>query len=219
MSITMEQQTTETNPQDALLQVAEAHGIELDAERSRQLAGVAKYTENYGHGGAYHSFIDGTNWLTVGRVKQSDEFGATAAKVDFTPTFEEDGDLVSGSVSARPDRAAAYGLMGLHGLQNYVLCVEAGLVEKPAVLFGRTNAEMAIVAERVGMHTEIAKQHDDNPAEGHKAMRESEFALTVYGEYEEVAERVFSEDNRKLEKVLERRVAAQQVAELAIAAS
>jgi hypothetical protein len=127
----------------------------------------------------------------------------------FMPILEEDGDLVSGAASARPERATIYTQMLVHGLQNYVLLVEAGFLEKPGVLFGDTNPQIAIVAERFGIFSDISRQHPGERSVAHAEIRQMP-KVQIHGTFSQVSERVFSEDVQRLDRALTRRLAAQR---------
>ena len=81
-------------------------------------------------------------------------------------------------------------------------------MEKPAIVFGNTNPEMAIVAERFGLLSHVAREDPDHsPAETHKIMRELP-KMEVYGSFEDLSEQVSSEAMKRREKIFTSRLAA-----------
>jgi len=198
----------------AINDAAAARGVSLEPDRLLQLAGAAKsiqavdqiYGDLPDRERPPTMFKDTRNEVEVSRALFTDRFGATASKVDFAPTSEVEGDFVSGDTFARPEHATLFTLNAIHGLQNYVLLADAGVAEKPAILFGNTNPQMAILAERVGMLSDIARENPDDLAEAHKKMRQTP-EMEIYGSFDEVSKRLFSEDTKKLEQLLTRRLA------------
>lgn len=99
--------------------------------------------------------------------------------------------------------------MAIRGIQNYLLLADAGVIEKPAILFGVTNPQMAIIAERIGLLSEIARHNPGKPAEAHQKMREMA-RLEVSGSFDEISRRAFSAETQRLEHLLARRLAAEK---------
>lgn len=188
------------------------HGITLGQDRLTRLSALARFKlrQDQSPNPLTRAFDDLENGVAVERKTYLDHFGGTAAKVDFAPIANpKDGDMISGSASAEPEHSTQFTLMGIRGLQNYVLLVEAGIIEKPDVLYGITNPTMAIIAERVGMLTDIARLNKDDPAQAHKDMRKQAH-LEVYGSFDEVSERVFSTEVKEMERKFALRLAAQK---------
>jgi hypothetical protein len=212
-SVLAEQYTAPTTPDIAIQNAAEAQGIALEPTRLAHLTRMAERIQYYdGMPEADKprmEFTDTTTGLDVWRSTYSERFGGTAAKVDFTPILEGEGDLVSGTATAKPENATIYTRMLIHGMQNYVLLVNAGVVSKPDVVYGNTNPQMAIVAERFGMFSDIARQHPGKPAVAHDLMRKTP-KMDVYGSFDEVSQNAFSESTKRLEQLMTRRLAAQQ---------
>lgn len=123
---------------------------------------------------------------------------------------------MTGSSIADPENSTELTLRAIREVQDYVLLVEAGVIEKPAVLFGDTNPEMAIVAERLGLLSDTARQHDGPSREAHKAMRESRGKHRVTGSFNEVREHAFSPATQRLEKALAHRLIASRLGAQAV---
>jgi len=196
----------------AVTEAAQARGITLEAERLEQLRRTAEKRQRLNaEPDIYESIIafDDDNDVKVGRSEYTREYGTTAAWIDFAPILDEDGDIASGTISARPQHATEYALKGIHGLQNYVLLVDVGIIEKPEILYGKTNPEMAIVAERLGMLSELARRNTGNPDIAHRKMRQAT-DLEIHGTFDEVGERLFSQDTQRFEHLLTRRLAAEK---------
>jgi hypothetical protein len=201
----------------AINNAAIEHGITLASDRLLQLTGAAEYIEYIKRIDAFYPseadkpkvvFTDIINDIWAWRTVSSDQFGATAAKLDFSPVIG-DIDNVVGEVTSDPEHASQIALMGIRGLQNYLLLVETGVIERPDVLFGITNPEMAIVAERLGLSSDAARANPNHPDVVHKELRQMS-EVRVSGSFEEVSERVFSKDIRRLERALERRQSAKK---------
>ncbi|HSX43088.1 MAG TPA: hypothetical protein VLF59_03315 [Candidatus Saccharimonadales bacterium] len=221
MSVAQHNNLPTQTAEGSIAEVAATHGISLDENRQAQLAATAAYIKRASGYPEAHKpaivFWD-TNGVEVRRTAFSERFGTTAAQLDFTPTLEEDGDFVSGDATPRPDRATAYALMGLRGMQNYALLVEAGIIEKPEVLYGNTNPQMAIVAERLGLLSDVARGNSGHQGKAHTEIRKANAKLEVHGTYDEVHDHLFSPETQRLERVLSRRLAAEQAGAAALSA-
>ena len=206
-----EQYTTDYALEHALSEAAGRHGVSLDADRLGHLVDIADTLETIGGqslgADTDIGFTDGQNGAMASRATYSNRFGTTAAKIDFMPPNEED-DLSIGAMDASPENVSQFTLMAIHALQNYVLLAEVGRVKKPAILYGDTNPEMAIVAERFGLYSDEARHNADRNA-AHQVMRKMD-RVAVYGSFDEMSQRAFSDDVLQLERMLTHRIAARQ---------
>lgn len=206
-------------PETAIQNAAAARDISLEPDRLARLIecvgplhAVPPDAEGYSTG----KFWDLPNGLEVGYAGHSDDFEGSAAKVDFTPVYEGEGDFISGSPTARAEHATEATLRLIHGAQNYALLVDAGIIKKPDVLFGETNPQMAVVAERFGMLSDAARRNSSDTEAAHRQLRQSHGKVAVSGRYDEVSDRIFSDATQQLERVLTRRLAAQKSGSLAL---
>lgn len=206
-SLVHEQYTAPNTLDISIQNAADAHGASLEPARLAHLTSLAENVQRFGKI-RNTEFIDPTTGLDVWRPAYSEHFGGTAAKVDFTPILEGEEDFVNGAVKPEPENATIYTKMLIDGMQNYVLLVDAGVVSRPDVVYGDTNPQMAIVAERFGMFSDVARQHRDNPQTAHRIMREMH-KMEVYGSFDAVREHAFSDKTQRLERSLSRRLAAQ----------
>jgi|GEM_PF-2557350 len=200
----------------ALSHAAETRGITLEADRLTQLTaqaqGIQLMEQREESRKPEKVFNDTSTGVSVTRATFSEDFNATVGEVDFTPIFEEEeDDWVIGDAAASPEHASETSLRGIRGLQNYVLLADAGVIQRPEILYGNTNPEMAIAAERFGMLSDIARQDAGNPKQTHEQMRQME-KLKISANFDEVGQRVFSADVQRLERILTRRLAVQQPA-------
>ena len=204
----------------AINTAAADHGITLEPPRLQQLVIQAVYLKGCEQNGTADitSYTDIVNDVKVEPPKQSDVFGDIASKIDFAPEVDGNSEVVSGNQSATPEHITRITLLGLRGLQNYALLVVAGFIQRPGFVHGLTNPTMAIIAERAGMFTDIARNNPDNPEQAHKQMRKCD-KLDISATFDELSAHVFSPETQRLEKVLALRLAAQKPAgELALAA-
>ena len=197
----------------ALQDAAEARGITLDSDRLFRLTEAAEtiHTIN-SYGGddipkVGYTSMDNDVWVEP--AVHSDKYGVIAAKVDFAPRAEKGDNFEVGETDASPEHTTLFALSAIHDLQNYVLLVDAGVLEKPEVIHGKTNPDMAVFAERVGLFSDIARKNPDDRGAAHKAMREHE-ELEITGSFDDMSERVFSDDMKRVERLLTRRLAARQ---------
>lgn len=197
----------------ALQDAASARGLTLDPDRLLQLTEAAQtihLINSYpGSDIPKVGYTGMDNDIWVEPAVHSDRYGAMAAKVDFAPVAEKSEELEVGATEASPGHTTLFTLMALHDLQNYVMLVDAGVLEKPEILHGRTNPEMALFAERVGLFTDIARQHADDPRAAHREMNQQD-ELEISGSFDEVSAQVFSDEAKRLERLLTRRLEAQQ---------
>ena len=216
-----EQRAEMPEPDVALRAAADARGVALDPDRLLQLTQAAHnllQREKYPNIPPYQAaFYDRVNELQVGGTAFNQRFGVAAASLDFHPPLPEEADLdlVIGATTPQPEHATLFLSMVLRGMQNYALLVEAGIVPKPDILYGTTNPQMAIAAERCGLLSDLARRYPDRPALAHKLMRE-EHMLEVSGSFDDVSARLFSDETKRLQNVLDRRRAAHNLAALAV---
>jgi hypothetical protein len=208
--------------------VAEKHGIVLSQDRLDYLVGSAQGIQRVDSGEYGYVprivYTDAASDITFTRAKSSEKFKRTVAErfdgtislLDFAPVLKGDWFV---RTSARPENVTIITLMAMRSFQNYALLVEAGVIEKPKTLLGFTNAEMAIVAERAGFLSDIARKNPDSPAAAHKQMKALGH-MEISTTFDEMSGHVFSDEAKKLEQILVRRLATQKPAgELALAQS
>lgn len=201
---THEQKLPEVSVDEVISSTAEARGLSLEPQRLRQLVGQVEYQHSGLRGvDSKVQFEDTLNHVYVRKLPSTDELNVS--NVDLTPVFDDE-DIISGLVTPHPEHATEITLMGIRGMQNYALLVEAGFIEKPDVLCAETNPVMAIMAERIGMLSDIASQHGDTSESAHSEMR-TQKKLKISGTFDEVGARLFSPDTQRLERLLTRRLA------------
>jgi hypothetical protein len=204
---THEEKLSETSIDEAISNAAEARGLSLDPQRLKRLVGQVGYRQDLESRGVDSKvqFEDNFNHVRVQKLDSAD--GLSISDVDFTPILDDDDeDIISGLTTPDPEHTTEITLMGIRGMQNYALLVEAGLIEKPDILQAETNPVMAITAERMGMFSEIARQHGGSSEAAHSEMREQK-KLKIAGTFDEVSARLFSSDTQRLERLLIRRQA------------
>lgn len=205
-SKSFEQERPEASTGATITSVAEARGLSLEPRRLNYLVHQVEYRERLQDLGVESKvqFEDNFNHVRVQRHEMTDQPDKVVANVDFTPILDDDEDLVSGSTVAGPEHATEITLMGIQGMQNYALLVEAGLIERPEILYAETNPTMAITAERMGMFSDITRQYGNASNAAHEAIREYE-KIPISGTFDEVSARLFSPETRRLEQLLVRR--------------
>lgn len=206
---TPEQKLSEMPIDEAISRVAESRGVSLEPQRLRQLVAQVEYRRGLESRNVVSStqFEDNLNNVRVEKPEEVEGLEGAASKVDFTPIFDDEDDVVSGTTYAGPERATEITLKGINGMQNYALLVEAGLLERPDILYGETNPTMAITAERMGMLSDLARSHGSDTGTAHEEMRRQQ-KLIVSGAFEDVSTRLFSSDTQRLERLLARRQAS-----------
>jgi hypothetical protein len=197
----------------ALHGAAENRGIVLDQDRLALLTQAAVTAQNYPDEPIPdmpgYIFADPANYIYAKAADFHTDYGTTAAYLDFCPRVDPTDEY--GFVSAQPKHAALFGSMAIKGLQHYALLVDAGYIEMPNILYGETYGTMAIVAERLGMYSDIARSDRADPHAAHKLMRMSG-RMGIYGGFDQVSARIFSADTIRLQQAFATRVAGQRAA-------
>lgn len=173
-----------TLPSERIYDLVLAKGLEIDRERLERLQERADLSIQHSHEQRPGFRADGG--LLVSRPR-SNSNGQMVSMVDFIPKVASDG-IKKNILTPQQQDMSLVGLMGIRSLQDYVLLVEAGALDRPDILRGTTHPGMAKIAERFGFRP-------DNSS-----------GDTIAADFEEVAGSIFSPKMLDTEQLLARRV-------------
>lgn len=146
-------------------------------------------------------FEDGFNGIRIQKPEQVKGFEGTVSGVDFTPMLDmDDDDFVSGATYAGPEHATEITLMGIRGMQKLRASRRGRSFGATGYFIRQNKSDHAIMAERMGMYSDTARQ-GSNSTTAHEEMRNQSEVL-ISGAFEEVSARLFSSDTQRLERLL-----------------
>ncbi len=144
--------------------------------------------------GLPYDFRDNGLVLTRPRYELDDEQQTILSKLHFLPNAK----IFINNAIAIPHQFrkltnSQIGSLGIVGMQNYVLMVDAGLIVQPDKLVGTTNFKMARAARRLGFEQAGSKRSFGG------------VQYSISADYSGVAEQAFSADIRRLQEDLRAR--------------
>ncbi|HVQ44415.1 MAG TPA: hypothetical protein VMT30_05620 [Candidatus Saccharimonadia bacterium] len=175
------------------MSTAREYEIPLDLDRLKRLVEVARdKVTNKSEFSGQESPYDNEGLI----IHPPDLEDESTSRIDFLPPS-----TANGVVARTPQREdmTRIMLMGIRGMQDYLLLVDAGYIARPTKIRGKTNPTMATIAKRFGF---VAA--DPMPDE---SMPDSK-QITVEASFDDIHEHMLSPEIRRYETLLAKRAAS-----------